>query len=120
MEQSLEEQKAAWQALVTAVPWLAGLPSKEVERLDLTEFVVPLGRVARVRTDVEGLLDAYVMTYRQSAPTPAWGRTQLCQMLACAELAPEGLTLLQRAEEAVAGVGVVLCAYASPLSLLNL
>jgi hypothetical protein len=112
-------QKATWQALAAAVPWLANLPPEHAQRLDLSELVVPSGRVARVRADVEQILNAHVMTYRRCAPTPAPGRTQLCQILACAELAPEDLALLQRAEESVAEAGVVLCAYANPLRLLS-
>lgn len=104
-------------ALSVAVPWLALLPLRIALRLDLAEFVLPVGRVAQVRTDVEHALGAYVMTYRRDAPTPARERIQLCQILRCADLSTDGMSTLRRSEAAVKDAGVLLCAYASPLSL---
>ncbi|MGW1998248.1 hypothetical protein [Embleya sp. NPDC001921] len=120
MRLDLEPREPTWGAASAAVPWLATLPADMRTRLDLSEWVIPSGEVARVRTRVEPALKTHVMTYRRDPPRPAPGRVQLCQVLACAELDPRGLAVLRRAEEAVAAAGVVLCAYATPLRLRGL
>ncbi|MFI6582878.1 hypothetical protein [Embleya sp. NPDC050493] len=120
MRHHLEPREPTWEAATMAVPWLAMLPADMQTRLDLTEWVIPSGEVARVRTRVELALKAHVMTYRREPSAPAPGRVQLCQVLACAELDPRAIAVLRRAEEAVAAAGVVLCAYATPLRLRTL
>jgi hypothetical protein len=56
------------------------------------------------------------MTYRADA-VPQPGHIQLCTILVAADLSPTELALLRQAEESASDHRVVLCAYASPLTL---
>jgi hypothetical protein len=100
-----------WARLTATVPWLADLPPRLTQALDLGELMVPEGVVASARADLEHILNHHVMTYRAGA-VPRPGRTQLCTILTPAVLSPRELELLQQAESSLAQYGVVLCAYA--------
>ncbi|WP_460664115.1 hypothetical protein [Kribbella swartbergensis] len=105
-----------WARLTTAIPWLEELPPELSSALDLDELVVPDGIVATVRADLERSLGQHVMTYRADA-VPRPGHVQLCTILHAATLSPAELDLLRQAENSVASHGVVLCAYARPLTI---
>ena len=103
--------------LAEAIPWLGELPASLAARIDWAELIVPRGRVQAIRQAVEQAIGVHVVTYRQAAAPASPGKLQLCQVLAPATLSPDGLALLTRAENELAGARVVLCAYARPLHL---
>ncbi|GAA3998641.1 hypothetical protein GCM10022247_18560 [Allokutzneria multivorans] len=93
------------------VPWLDQVPS--LSTVDTSEWALPVGVVALVRSAAEFLLQQHVMTYRVGARPRGLG---LCQVLRSASLSRRDRVVLGIAERLVQRRGVCLVVYAKPLA----
>jgi hypothetical protein len=105
------------QSLRASFPWLAELPARLIDRIDLGELAVPGAEALAIIERTQARLPAYLMSYRRDAPEPPAGSVQLCQVLCAARLTGEELQVVREAERRLEPYGLVLCAYARPLSL---
>jgi hypothetical protein len=117
MERGSQAGAVDWLSLRAAFPWLAELPAHVVVRVDLGELAVPGAEALAIIERAQARLPAYLMSYRRDAPEPPAGSVQLCQVLRAARLTGEELQVVREAERRIEPYGVVLCAYARPLSL---
>ena len=105
------------QSLQASFPWLAELPARLIDRIDLGELAVPGAEPLAIIERAQARLPAYLMSYRRDAPEPPAGSVQLCQVVRAARLKGEELQVVREAEQRLEPYGLALCAYARPLSL---
>lgn len=70
------------------IPFLRLIPDEIYLRLDITEFLLPYGRIKKAREELETLCDGYVMTYKADT----FIRTNPISSHLCANLRGKDLT----------------------------
>lgn len=103
-----------------AIPFLKEIPDEVYFRLATSEFYLPTGETARVRSDLEQQLGHYIMTYNAdvldlSVPV----ERHLCANVKGAELTVDQLELLNEYESRVRSRGISLVVYQRPLELIQ-
>lgn len=103
------------------IPLFRDIPDKIYFGLDLSGFFLPVGEIARLRSDLEKALTHYVVSYKADIfNLDVDARKHLCAVVGGANLNSEQLKLLGEYEKLAKPYGATFVVYQKPLKLIRI
>lgn len=118
-KESAREKRGFLIKLRIAIPFLQEIPDDKFFNLDITEFILPTGELAKAREKLESLLKHHIMTYKRDVfNTDIPVEQHLCANIAEGHLTDHQLHLLEHYEKKYRDQNVNFVAYQKPLKLI--
>ena len=103
------------------ISFLNEIPDRIYFQLDTSEFLIPKGKVAKIRLQLEKELGHFIMTYKRTVFTETVPlKSHLCANIQSASLTGEQEKILKSYEEMLSRYKVGFVAYKNPLELILL
>lgn len=122
MERNRDSERRTLQQFRGAIPFLRKVPDGVYFNLNPWSFHYPEGEIARLRVELEGLVDNHVMTYqRDKFDLVSPLEEHLCAVLDMPDLNsnPESLAILNQYEARVIPDNVSFVVYQKPVKVIN-